>query len=114
MNSNGVISFGVEGFRNFYAMPFPFRSPPLIAPFWDDFNPSAGGAIYYRQTNDSNQLQLFYNYTLLLKDEELNEYYPTHLFIATWHRVPPYRFSYFPFEVGEIFFANAGGTIYHD
>lgn len=101
MNSNGVISFGIEGFRNFHAVPFPFRSPPLIAPFWDDFDPSVGGAIYYRLTNDSDQLQLFCNYTLLLKDEELNEYYPTHLFIATWHQVPPFGIHYSPFEVGD-------------
>jgi hypothetical protein len=105
VNSNGVISFGVVGFRDYRAIPFPFQSPPLIAPFWDDFDPSVRGAIYYRQTNDSDQLQLFYNYTLLLNDEELNdsEYYPTHLFIATWDEVPPFGIPYFPFELGEVY-----------
>ena len=98
MNSNGVVSFGTEGFTNFYARSFPFRSPPLIAPYWDDFNPYFTGGIYYRQTNDSDQLQLFYNYTsLLLKGGEmtgLNDFYPTHLFIATWNHVPPFGISY--------------------
>ena len=93
MNSNGVLSFGTEGFTDFQARRFPFESPPLIAPFWDDFNPRRGGNISYRQTNDSDQLHLFYNYTSLVMDCE-TENYPTHLFIATWDQVPPY--SYLP------------------
>ena len=96
VNSNGVVSFGNMGFTDFEARPFPFESPPLIAPFWDDFNPSDGGMIYYRQTNDSDQLQLFSNYTLLLEDDVVeNDYNPTRLFIATWDRVPPYGYSRF-------------------
>ena len=101
MNSNGVVSFGIEGFRDFHAKAFPFQSPPLIAPFWDDFDPFFSGAIHYRQTNDSDLLELFCNYTLLLKegeDTELNEYHPTHLFIATWDQVPPFGIRHFPFE----------------
>lgn len=72
-------------------------SPPLIAPFWDDFNPRRGGNIFYRQTNDSDQLYLFYNYTSLLMDceAELVDCYPTHLFIATWDHVPPFDYSFF-------------------
>ena len=91
VNSNGVISLGNEGFIDFYARPFPFDSPPLIAPFWDDFDPRNGGNIYYRQTNDSDQLQMFHNnYTLFWKTDWQNNFYPTNLFIATWCQVPPY------------------------
>ena len=115
VNSNGVISFGIEGFRDFYARSFPFRSPPLIAPFWDDFDPYFSGAIYYRQTNDSDLLQLFYNYTLLLKnaDSELNEFYPVHLFIATWDQVPPFGLHYFRYVSREVLILTvvANGSI---
>ena len=91
VNSNGLLSFGNRGFTDYRARPFPFESPPLIAPFWDDFNPSRGGMIYYRQTNDSDQLELFLNYTSLLGGDEVeNDYNPTHLFVATWDRVPPF------------------------
>ena len=61
VNSNGVVSFGNRGFIDYRARSFPFQSPPLIAPFWDDFNPRRGGMIYYRETNDTDQLELFYN-----------------------------------------------------
>ena len=105
MNSNGVLSFGSEGFTDYQARRFPFESPPLIAPFWDDFNPHIGGNIYYRQTNDFDQLQLFYNYTSLLLDceAEQNDCYPTHLYIATWDHVPPYGYySFFETTVTEV------------
>ncbi|MGJ8945872.1 nidogen-like domain-containing protein, partial [Salmonella enterica subsp. enterica serovar Kentucky] len=50
------------------------------------FDPRNGGEIYYRQTNDSDQLHSFHNnFTLLLKDKD--DFYPTHLFIATWYQV---------------------------
>lgn len=103
MNSNGVLSFGNERFTDFLARRFPFESPPLIAPFWDDFNPRMGGNISYRQTNDSDQLQLFYNYTSLLMDckPEQNDCYPTHLYIATWDDVPPFGYYSF-FETAEV------------
>ncbi len=47
VNSNGVISLGSP-----YETPgissFPITSPPLIAPFWIDLNPSVNGTISYR------------------------------------------------------------------
>ena len=117
MNSNGVLSFGNIGFTDFRARPFPFVSPPLIAPFWDDFDPSNGGRIFYRQTSDSDQLQLFSNYTLLLKDDEAEDFCPTHLFIATWERVPPFgyipHFS-IPFEIGEVYILKHWLHILHN
>lgn len=102
MNFNGVVSFGTEGFTEYYGRPFPFQSPPLVATFWDDIDSFFWEGLYYRQTNDSDLLQLFHNYTLPLKngDSETElpyDYYPTHLFIATWNQVPPY--TYFLFGV---------------
>lgn len=101
MNFNGVVSFGTQGFPNFYTRPFPFQSPPLIAPFWDDISSLFWEGLYYRQTNDSDLLQFFYNYTIIkygdLETDRLYNYYPTHLFIATWNQVPP--FAFFLFEV---------------
>ena len=101
MNYNGVLSFGIERFIKHYATPFPFRSPPLIAPFWDDINFYLWKGLYYRQTNDSDLLQLFHNYTLLLNNGDSNtellhyDYYPIHLFVATWDKAPRYFFFYF-------------------
>lgn len=91
MNSNGLVSFGEE-FLYFNPREFPITSPPLIAPFWRDFNPSVGGNITYRQSNDSIQLEGVHG---LLSDidvgnNNLTAFYPEHIFIATWHQVPPY------------------------
>ena len=99
MNFNGVISFGTKGFRDFYARSFPFQSPPLITPFWDDISSLLWEGLYYRQTNDSDLLEQFYNYSLLLRDGDsntklLHDYYPTHLFIATWDKVPQWGYLY--------------------
>ena len=69
---------------------FPIFSPPLVAPFWHDFDPTVGGIIYYRQTNDSQQLQLFRS---LLTDRGVSSFFPTLLFIATWDQVPQYAGS---------------------
>lgn len=83
------MSFG-DAFTAPRPREFPFTSPPLIAPFWHDFNLQDGGSIFYRQTNDSAQLQLVHNLLLDLDGGELSTFYPTLLFIATWDQVPPY------------------------
>ena len=103
VNFNGVVSFGTERFTEFYARPFPFRSPPLVAPFWDDIDYLVWNRLYYRQTNDSDLLQQFYNYSVLLEDGDsntdiLNGYYPTHLFVATWDEAPPFIFYFFRYQ----------------
>ena len=92
MNSNGILSVGGEEFLYFQQARFPLDSrwPPLIAPFWTDFNPSAGGNIYYRQTNDSDLLQAVESVVQDSDNEDLNSFSPTHLFIATWDEVPPF------------------------
>ena len=98
MNSNGVLSFGGTGFIEYTPREFPFPSPPLIAPFWHDFNPNVGGSIFYRQTNDSAQLQLVHTMLSDLDveglDLDLANFHPTQLFIATWYQVPPFGLSH--------------------
>ena len=89
MNSNGILSFESH-FTSFIPREFPFESPPLIAPFWKDFNPSAGGNISYRQSNDSIQLENVHRLLLSLDVDNLTDFYPEHIFVVTWDRVPPY------------------------
>ena len=66
-------------------------SPPLIAPFWHDFDltSTSEGGIYYRQTDDPIYLELVH---ILLNSVDnvgdLVRFFPTQLFIATWERVP--------------------------
>ena len=91
VNSNGLLSFERQ-FTLYRPQEFPVTSPPLIAPFWRDFNPSVGGNITYRQTNDSIQLESVHR---LLQNFEignvnLSVFYPEHIFIVTWDQVPPF------------------------
>ena len=73
---------------------FPLRSPPLIAPFWHDFGPHQGGNIYYRQTNDSQLLQLYHTrLSRALFTKGLGNFFPTLLFIATWDQVAQFGHS---------------------
>ena len=90
VNSNGVISLGNITFTDYLARPFPINSAPVIAPFWADINPSAGGRISYRQSNDSALLQLASSLAMGLNDGYLTDFVPTNLFIATWDQVPPF------------------------
>lgn len=68
---------------------FPFTSPPLIVPFWSDFDPSTGGSISYRQTSEFENLIPLYELLAILQSdvEELTDFIPTHMFVATWHQV---------------------------
>ena len=67
-------------------MPFPFISPPLIAPFWADFDLRRGGNVFYRQTTDPETLQQI-SFTVSLGGFEFT---PTLAFIATWAGVPAF------------------------
>ena len=72
-------------------------SPPLIAPFWLDFdltNISEGG-IYYRQTNDSAYLEFIHTMMMNVNiTDDIGDhvdFVPIQLFIATWEQVPQYQ-----------------------
>ena len=67
ISSNGYLTFGSDG-TDFTNDPIPDPTDPndLIAPFWDDLNPSSGGEVYYYydQTDD--------------------------VFIVEWYQIPHY------------------------
>ena len=78
----------MDSFASCCPQAFPLRSPPLIAPFWHDFGPYLGGNIYYRQTNDSQLLQLYHTrLSTALATKDLGNFFPTLLFTATWDQV---------------------------
>ena len=88
INSNGVLSF-VQRFTSCCPpRDFPRGPPPLIAPFWHDFNPSNGGTISYRLTNDPQLLQLVHDN--IQNFLSVDDFFPTILFITTWDRVAPF------------------------
>ena len=92
VNSNGVLSFDKSFTTCCGSRAFPTSSPPLIAPYWHDFNPRRGGHIYYRQTTDS-QLLFHARFGLFLDARKLGDFFPTFLFITTWDEVRQYNGS---------------------
>ena len=86
-----MLSFGAS-FTDPQPRYFPFVSPPLIAPFWsDELYPSLGGSISYRQTSDLLELQSLRVLLLELDTGELRDFYPTHMFVATWYNIPSFQ-----------------------
>ena len=64
--------------------------PPLIAPYWHDFDPSCGGRIYYRQTAEYHLLQSFHTLLLDKSVSDANNFNTSNLIIITWNAVPPF------------------------
>lgn len=56
ISSNGYLTFGADG-TDYTNDPIPNTEDPndLIAPFWDDLNPSTGGQIYYYNDDANNR-----------------------------------------------------------
>ena len=69
------------------------RSPPLIAPFWDDVNVRHGGTIYYRQDNTSSVADKVQR-EIYAEFPDIGFFYPSLVFVATWDRVEPYTASF--------------------
>ena len=91
VNTNGVVSFG-EPFSAHFSLSLPLSSSsgiPLVLPFWRDVDISCTGSgeIFYRLASDVNTLQR----ARLLVNEYVPEFYPTSVFVATWHRVHQYQ-----------------------
>ena len=88
MNSNGVLSFG-QPFTECCNRNFPYH-PPIIAPFWHDINPEAGGRIFYNILSSASELSNIFS-------RLSPNFYPNFIFVATWDRVaslcrdPTYR-----------------------
>ena len=106
-----MLSLGENGFTDFDSRSFPISSPPLIAPFWFDLDPSTGGSISYRVSNDSGLLSNFSSLWEQLNVGDLTGFVPTYVFIATWDRVPVFgTTSYFGVStsVPKVIFCVAG------
>ena len=86
VSTNGILSFG-SSFTQFQPLPFPFTSPPLIAPFWADFDLQKGGSVYYRQTAQPDILQQI---EFAVSRASGLQFRPTLAFIATWDAVPAF------------------------
>ena len=61
ISSNGYLTFGADG-TDFSNDPIPDPVDPndLIAPFWDDLNPSADDTIFYYHDTDQNRFIVQY------------------------------------------------------
>ncbi len=87
VSSNGYLTFGTEG-TDYTNDPIPDGTDPnaLIAPFWDDLNPSSGGEVYTYYDASSDR------------------------FIVEWYQVPhygasaPYTFEAILYPNGRIVF----------
>ncbi len=69
IGSNGYITLGANtsGYSQYGNYPLSWDGTssapaPLIAPFWDDLNPSAGGSIYYGQAGGAFIIEWWYVY----------------------------------------------------
>ena len=89
-----MLSLGEAGFTEYMQRPFPFYSPPLIAPYWFDFDARQTGNISYRVSNDSELLNKFHSLLEDLVNTNLTNFTATQLFIATWNRVPVFLQSF--------------------
>lgn len=69
LSSNGYLTFG-DDLGSVLNDPIPNTYTPndLIAPYWDDWNPRAGGTVHYQTVGDT----------------------PNHRFIAQWNKVKHY------------------------
>lgn len=74
LDSNGYIGFDSTQTESYYGnsrLPLPHRPNNIIAPFWDDLDPSQGGAVRYRTLGKS----------------------PSRYLVVEWNSVPLYGTS---------------------
>jgi Putative Ig domain/Nidogen-like len=59
VSTNGYVVFGDSPATSFANLAFPAQSRPngVVAPFWDDLNPSAGGSIWWDVEGDAPNRQ---------------------------------------------------------
>ncbi len=70
-------------------LPLVSSNPPVLAPFWSDSDPSAGGLVLYAETQDSMLLTRAANEVSTAFPGQPT-FTPMSLFIATWLQVPPF------------------------
>ena len=86
VNTNGVLSFN-QPFQVRNPQIFPFGSLALISPYWEDFETSRFGAVYYRNTTNPTLLRRA-QYFLQDIFPSARNFFPSNLFLATWDNVP--------------------------
>ena len=84
VNTNGVLTFDQQFLVN-SPRPFPDNSLGKISPYWENFDTSRSGRIYYRNTTD---ITLLRRAQFSLRDifPSARDFFPSYLFIATWDR----------------------------
>ncbi|KAL8220175.1 UNVERIFIED_CONTAM: hypothetical protein K2H54_040035 [Gekko kuhli] len=76
VNNNGVVSFE-NSVSQFTPDPFPLTDGrAFVAPFWADVDNRITGEVYYRESQDEQLLQRV--------TADVNVYFPTETFVATW------------------------------
>ncbi len=71
---------------------FPLSlSNPLLAPFWADIDPTRGGSVLYRETQDLVLLSRYASEVRTAFPSLQPAFTPVSLFIVTWLQVLPYR-----------------------
>jgi hypothetical protein len=63
IGSNGLIAFASPGATEFRNEPIPTAATPnaLVAPFWDDLDPTRGGTVYYEYDAAANRFIVQYD-----------------------------------------------------
>ncbi|XP_070545876.1 mucin-like protein isoform X2 [Ptychodera flava] len=96
VNMNGYISFDKPYQHSAPMKPFPVPAgQAILAPFWSDIDTTHGtGAVYYQSyslSSSSEGRDLIAKVTRHIQAYfNVPDFNATYLFIATWHRVPPY------------------------
>ncbi|XP_051499903.1 sushi, nidogen and EGF-like domain-containing protein 1 isoform X2 [Apus apus] len=76
VNNNGVISFDAK-VSQYTPDPFPLADGrPFVTPYWADVDNVRGGDVFYRETTDTPLLARV--------TQDINQYFPTTPFTATW------------------------------
>ena len=84
VNSNGILTFE-QSFNMNNSLEFSL-SVPIIAPFWSHINTTAGGQIFYRQSNSAIDLQKSKT-DVALFDIRFSSFNPINCYIITWYQI---------------------------
>ena len=86
VSANGIISFN-DPFTSIVPSLFPLSSDDeLIAPYWAHADIFSAGAVFYRETNDSDILSVA-NFHVESFFPEFSSFSATTVFIVTWEEI---------------------------
>ncbi len=95
VSSNGHVSLNQKN-SLFSILSFPFfgsSHPPVLAPFLVDIDPSRGGLVLYRETQDHQLISRYASEVNNAFPDLQPAFNPVSLFIATWFHVPSHSAS---------------------